>query len=73
MTPNAGVASFQGSQIRGSFAIHPNVHSMLQAYIPLVTVLLAISEQQFFVAHWHNFLVQVLMHNIRVRQSYANS
>ena len=38
----------------------------VQAYIPLVTVLLAISEQQFFLSNWNIFLNQVIMHNIRV-------
>ena len=35
-------------------------------YIPLVTVLLAISEQSFFLAHWNTFLSQIIMHNIKV-------
>ncbi len=38
----------------------------LQAYIPLVTVLLAISEQHFFLNHWYTFLSQVVVPNIRV-------
>lgn len=29
-----------------------------QTYIPLATVLLAISEQTFFLNNWHIFLVQ---------------
>lgn len=46
----------------------PCYNNFFQAYIPLVTVLLAISEQQFFLNHWSNFLIQIIMHNIRVSQ-----
>jgi len=45
------------------------VFLLLQAYIPLVTVLLAISEQQFFLNHWNNFLMQIIMHNIKASSS----
>lgn len=38
-----------------------------QTYIPLATVLLAISEQSFFLNMWHIFLVQNLLPNLRVR------
>ena len=45
----------------------PHPHTGSQAYIPLVTVLLSISEQQFFLTYWHLFLTQVILPNIKVR------
>ena len=37
-----------------------------QTYIPLATVLLAISEQTFFLNNWHLFLVQNLLPSLKV-------
>ena len=45
----------------------PPLSTPSQAYIPLVTVLLSISEQQFFLTYWHLFLTQVILPNIKVR------
>jgi len=42
-------------------------HSSACAYIPLVTVLLSIAEQQFFLNYWGIFLTQIILPNIRVR------
>lgn len=50
----------------------PSLLPTHQAYIPLVTVLLAISEQQFFLNYWHNFVLQILVQNIKVRKDTAS-
>ena len=45
------------------FSLHP---LFSQTYIPLATVLLAISEQTLFLNNWHVFLVQNLLPSLRV-------
>ena len=37
-----------------------------QTYIPLATVLLAISEQSFFLNNWHHFVTQNLLPSLKV-------
>lgn len=49
------------------FMCSSSTSSPLQAYIPLVTVLLSIAEQQFFLNYWGIFLTQIILPNIRVR------
>ena len=51
---------------------HTHTHTHTQAYIPLVTVLLAISEQHYFLNHWHGFLMQAVIPSIKVRPSHPH-
>ena len=62
------VTTFPTSSSTLHLLLHsPHPHTGSQAYIPLVTVLLSISEQQFFLTYWHLFLTQVILPNIKVR------
>lgn len=38
----------------------------MQAYIPLVTVLLGISDDPFFLNNWHVFVKDILLPSIKV-------
>lgn len=39
---------------------------VVQAYIPLVTVLLGISDDTFFLNNWHMFVKDIVLPNIKV-------
>ena len=53
-------------RVKHNHFLCPN-HLPPQTYIPLATVLLAISEQTFFLNNWHVFLTHSLIPNLRVR------